>query len=305
MVACAKSKYPGLSLTIALGLLVATMAACDREPSSNQPAGRKGELKGSPISMKTIHARYGSTSDDWRSFLSCWRVHVDERLATRRGYTGLDRLPSNANRLPEGSHSVNGKVELLQSRLGVQLPKSYRDYLAAAQGGEWVVEAFAGFDAEGKLDGGLSAIERVGAFAEVDQPNLDRWIKGSVGLPAVPPQRYFRYEYSENVAEQQSFTAFDAEKLKSAIKIGELDRGTVLLLNPIDVTADGEMEAWVLSFQTHARRFRSFAELMQYLASVDLLLDRAASPFSHPVPYRGIPCVHHLRTPMSLPPAQR
>jgi hypothetical protein len=64
------------------------------------------------------------------------------------------------------------------------------------------------------------------------------------------PPNFFRWSY-----------------LDKLIKVGELEQGTVLLINPLEITADGEWEAWLLSPQlAGAFRYRSFAELMQTIA---------------------------------------
>jgi len=54
------------------------------------------------------------------------------------------------------------------------------------------------------------------------------------------------------------------------VMVGGLGSGAGLILNPREVTADGEWEAWLLSFKTFATRYRSFAELMQAAAAEDL-----------------------------------
>lgn len=70
--------------------------------------------------------------------------------------------------------------------------------------------------------------------------------------------------------EAQDEAAFREEHLPLLVKIGGMGQGDAILLNPREVTPDGEMEAWLLSFKVFAKRYRSFAELMQEMAFRDV-----------------------------------
>ncbi|MBE0617728.1 MAG: hypothetical protein IH608_07365 [Proteobacteria bacterium] len=85
----------------------------------------------------------------------------------------------------------------------------------------------------------------------------------------VSAEEYYRYGYREKPLEPQF--KFRIAHIDHLIKVGELEQGAVLLINPLEITADNEWEAWLLSPQVSARRYRSFAELAQHVAYQDVL----------------------------------
>ncbi len=247
--------------------------------------------------MKDIHAGYASGPADWLAFLRCWRETVQARLARRPGYSGLGALPPEVNLVADAPGDVAEEVARLQDRLKVQLPQSYLDFARARRGQGWVIETFADASAMAKGTGqGVLPLAKIGNFADVDAATWGIWKRDGASGRAIRPDEYYRYGYQSDMSRVQDSALFDVEALQHMIKIGDLDQGAVLLLNPRDITADGEMEVWVLSFRTHAQRFRSFAELMQDLAYVDTDPDHAESALVVPRVYERCPCVKLLRT---------
>jgi hypothetical protein len=248
--------------------------------------------------MMDIRSNYASTRADWTRFLGCWRHVVSERLSKTRGWSGLSALPDDVNRVADaGTADIAGhEIERIQVRLGHRLPKSYLDFAVATGGRGWFVEAFGHVDTSGRPAGGLSSFAAIGPFKGIDAPTYGVWM-GTAGSPrTVSPAEYYRYGYEADPKKRQDSANVDLRALEYMIKVGDLDQGAVVLVNPREITQDGEMEAWTLSFTSHVTRYRSFAELMQDLAYIDLALDSAKSALSTPNVYAGSRCIGLLRT---------
>lgn len=248
------------------------------------------------MTMKEIHSGYASSPTDWLVFLRCWREMVQARLSKRPGSSGLSALPLDVNRVAAAPVDMREEVARMQDRLKVQLPRSYVDFVQARQGRGWVIESIADAAFIPDETEGVLPLAKIGTFAELDAATLDIWLKTREGVRTVGPDEYYRYGYQADMRRVQDGALFNAEALQHMIKIGNLDQGAVILLNPREITADGEMEAWALSFRTFAERFRSFAELMQDLAYLDTDTDNTESALVVPQAYDRCPCVKLLRT---------
>ncbi len=251
--------------------LAALLVACSpREDQQNNAAKESGAAM-QVQRMSDIDSGYRSSEDDWATFLTCWRDAVEKRVAA-----GGNAIPVslNANRL-----ALNGTIEYaknqdslakIEGSIAHKLPKSYRDF-ALVSGGRWFVES-AGSGDNNTNESHLNPISTIGRFKDVDPMNLGFWDKARDGRPDRPiaPSDYYRYGYHEKPADRQDDSQFMWGYLGEMVKVGELEQGTAILLNPREITADGEWEAWTLSFKMGANRYRSFAELMQHLAHGDV-----------------------------------
>lgn len=187
-------------------------------------------------------------SFDWRPFLETWSQEVIEAGA-------YPELPAEV--VEAGWLGFPGATEeqlgLLEARLDVTLPPSYRDFLKVSNGWRqtgtfiwrmWSTEEIDWFRVRNRfwIDAYLSpftAEELNEEFALTDEEYL-------VYGPAQDTVRY-RVKY-----------------LESALEISETGDSAIYLLNPETVTADGEWEAWLFAnWLPGAARHRSFAELMQ------------------------------------------
>jgi hypothetical protein len=277
--------YPLRRRSVLLGA-VAALAGCKPQQAKES----------APMTMKDIHAGYASTPADWLAFLRCWRETVQARLAKRPGYSGLAALPPGVNRVADAPGDVSAEAARLQQQLKVQLPRSYLDFAQARHGQGWVIESLTEAGVIGEATADVLPLASIGRFADLDAATLDTWLKNGAAGRAIRPDEYYRYGYQADVSRVQDGALFHVEALKPMIKVGDFAQGGVLLLNPHEATADGEMEAWALDFRTFASRFRSFAELMQDLAYLDSDPDRAESPLTVPQAYDRCPCVKLLRT---------
>lgn len=142
------------------------------------------------------------------------------------------------------------QIRQAETRLGAQLPPSYREFLKVTNG--WRMTT--------------SFIERVWSTDEIVwfADRNPQWIAGytrtrsNQSLPTVPDDEYFVY------GEGQDPVLMRIEYLPSALQISEEGDAAIYLLNPQVVTPEGEWEAWFLAnWLPGAQRYRSFWELMQ------------------------------------------
>lgn len=252
-------------------LLFFILTACSHPENQAPDSEQRGVSQMHLQKMSDIDSGYRSSERDWAAFLGCWRDAVNERVSK----SGRAPWPVTVNRVDEGgttSQHNQALLDELERSLGQKLPKSYRNF-AAVTGGRWFVESVGDPAYPGTLTH-LSPINSVGRFKDVDLLNWGIWSKAATaaGELDVPPEKYYRYGYSEKSDERQDISQFRWKYLDRLIKVGELEQGTVLLINPFEITSDGEWEAWMLSPQlAGARRYRSFAEMLQHIAYQDIL----------------------------------
>lgn len=140
----------------------------------------------------------------------------------------------------------------LETRLGISLPTSYREFLSVTNG--WHnISPF---------------IYKLWSTSEIDwlrvrnQQAIDGWIEGEkytekrYGPTVVTDEEYFVY------GEEQPSEAFRSQYLQTALEISDWGDG-ILLLNPQVVFPNGEWEAWFHAYWLPgASRYRSFWELI-------------------------------------------
>ncbi|GLX92714.1 SMI1/KNR4 family protein [Herbidospora sp. NBRC 101105] len=146
-----------------------------------------------------------------------------------------------------GLHTAAGEpeVRLLEERLGLPLPPSYRAFLLYADG----------YGDADEDDYCLFRTERVGWLRDLEPEWCQIWgPQEGDKVPSVPDDLYFVYGRGQNGFVRNEY-------VPHTLLIGCWDG--LLLLNPLVVTPDGEWEAWHLaSWRAGAARGRSFWELM-------------------------------------------
>lgn len=183
--------------------------------------------------------------EEWHQFLLNWQQQVLESNEYVKAFYVLDVFPELADGpvVPSGSAEA---VEALETRLGKELPASYRNFLLAAEG--WAhITMFARF---------LPPAE-VGWFYDTNKDWVDVWIEGS-GDYDVTDEDYFVY------GAEQDCINIRAAYMKSCLKLSTDEDGYVFLLNPEITTEDGEWEAWAFGAKLPgAMRFRTFEDMMR------------------------------------------
>ncbi|AFY56779.1 hypothetical protein Riv7116_4354 [Rivularia sp. PCC 7116] len=157
--------------------------------------------------------------------------------------------------LESGSLGYPGATEeqitATESRLGVNFPSSYREFLKTANGIRPISKY--GFE--------FCGTEDIVWYAPDHQYWVDELIE--TWNQPVTDEEYFVY------GEEQSDYNFRPEYLQTALEISSEDMGYIFLFNPQITVVDDEWEVWFCSFSTAfgIYRYRSFDEMMQEVLS--------------------------------------
>jgi len=144
------------------------------------------------------------------------------------------------------------RIAALESRLGLRLPKSYREFLAASDG------LFGGFVM-------LLPVEQVDWLRNLEPDMIKGWVDEE---NEATDEQYARY------GPDQDCIFMRPRHLRTALQISTSIDGDVLLLIP-EVRFGDEWEAWFLGAKNPgAYRYRSFAELFD-----EVLLDSADNEY--------------------------
>lgn len=185
--------------------------------------------------MKTLsdfHSMYQANANDWRRFLNEWTG------AEKFTNTDDSFIPSDMN-----------------------LPKSYRDFLIATGGKEFICpnnNSF--FESYFPHDESLFELNKINTIKNISSDVWDFWmmdIKERIKNPIEEIDSLY-YVYGHD---QMSY-AYKEEYIESLLIIGYLCNGMYIGLNSKEKTADFEWEAWIFCPHGGANRYRCFAELM-------------------------------------------
>lgn len=224
--------------------------------------GKNGGFeKGGENNMTTISSMYRSSEVDWYDFLMCWKSKI-----------GSERTSPlfKKERIEEEIRKNSIIISDIEKKLNLQFPKSYRHFISIT-GGRWAALNDGNGWLDSVNDSNFLLVGDIGKFKAIDKENFGYW-KDAVQDDAadVSDAVYFRYGFPSEGMKRQDHALFRGKYLEDLVKIGELEQGTIIALNPRIIFSDGEMEAWVLSFKLGAIRYRSFAELMQEMAYRDI-----------------------------------
>ena len=231
---------------VIVGLVVAstTLSSCNPpNGTSKQVNSHKSEPKRPAFSE--MSSLYSASTDDWRKFLTCWRAQMN---------------------LPTEGPNAPGTKEV---RFTDGFPASYRHFVEATNGAGWILPG------DEKRFGDripqLLPLKEIGPFRKVASATWSAWNAHRIGR-APSDEVYYNYSNSQDEGK------FREAHLDGLLVVGDLGHGTILALNPAELSKDGEMEAWYLSTRLPgALRFRSFAELMQLVYFMDIYPDRDVS----------------------------
>ncbi len=159
------------------------------------------------------------------------------------------RLPNaRKNQWLGFSPANNLTLDALETKLDRRLPSSYRTFLQTTDG----------FGPLNAFIPCLLPASKVGRFSESDPEFIAPWIEDMDDFPDMPDENYLVYGPDQDVCDIRR------RYLPNCVKVSELGDRAVILLNPEIQTEDGEWEAWFFaSWFPGARRYRSFADLMQ------------------------------------------
>lgn len=179
--------------------------------------------------LKYLHSNYVGDPAAWRIFLSCWLSEMGCEYALPTGFQ-------------------DDSIELI----GRRPPKSYADFVLATGGKGFLSPLDMALNSDSSL--AFFQIDMVGLFKEKDPDSWRIWCDYDGYLSY---EEYCDYSSSQKVGWRSGMG------VDNLVLVGDLWNGIVLLLNPLEVTSDGEWEAWYLSGRLPgALRFKSFAEMM-------------------------------------------
>jgi len=158
----------------------------------------------------------------------------------------------------------------IEARLKIGLPPSYRSFLKASNG--WQLPSENGLI--------IRPVEKIRWFRKEHKD----WY-GAYQMNAEPlnvlEKDYFDYS-------KQDCVVFEIKHLAQALCISEIDKDSVLLLNPMVVWPDGEWETWLFSNSAPgADRYRSFADWMAQ--ELDQPLESPSNPDELPTVFLDAP----------------
>lgn len=195
-----------------------------------------------PPARKKVAASRSVDAWDWRARLEnhsltllkdrAYAVTLEDAVV-HSGWLGFDG-------------ATRAQVVALEKRLGRALPPSYAAFLETTNGWRHLSQ---------HVDQLLPA-EQVNHFRVGHQDWIAAW-SGAAALPGLPPQHPLVYGANQDCA------VFDHRLLQGAVQVSSVMDGVVLLVPEVSTPA-GEWEAWLFaSWLPGARRFPSFAQLMQ------------------------------------------
>jgi len=211
------------------------------------------------------------SSFDWEGFLWQWSQAILESMdEDQRAQLPQDVIDSGWLGYPGATEEQICQAE---SRLGVYLPPSYRDFLKITNGWRqttsfirklWSTDGIERFATRHQ-----KWIEAFTNHHENQQINFDTAVdlESFWEVSTIPDEEYLIY------GEDQDCSKLRVEYLKTAIEISDVGESAIYLLNPQVVTEDGEWEAWFFGdWLPGADRYRSFQEMMvtEYQNFLDL-----------------------------------
>ncbi len=192
---------------------------------------------------------------DWQEFLDELNYELI-RIDDVREEVGLPDeydLPEDVQITEWLGFEGAGETELkaLEQRLGVELPPSYRSFLATSNG--WRISG----------QGGVKILPtpEINWLKHIDPKLIEIWNHFQDSVPPISDEMYFVYDGRNDVY-------FRAEYIADMLVISDRGQYNVdyLWLNPRIVFLDGEWEAWDFTTDSgHASRYRSFRDLMENL----------------------------------------
>lgn len=197
-------------------------------------------------------------SFNWENFLRQWSRELLESITDNPEKLPSEVIESKWLGYPGATEKQIARAE---SRLGMALPPSYREFLKVTNGWRqttpfiyrlWSTEDIEWFSVRHQ-DWINSFVERYGNSSL----NLDLSGNGRLVTPSIPDADYLIY------GDEQDCSKLRVEYLHKVLEISDIGESTVYLLNPQVMTDDGEWEAWFFGdWLPGADRYRSFQEMM-------------------------------------------
>ena len=244
-----------------------------------------------PVSLRHLDSGYDADVQRWQAFLSCWGGKL-ESIKLSKPDVGSAPLLSVLSKytvladstLPTEKEVVTA-IQAVEMRLGLSMPRSYKDFLLAYRPPTYRPHEGPGGSV---LRVGVYAPHQVGRLADLEPELVDIFRSPMISRDVADAQ-YYRYGIDQDEA------AIRTSYREDAIVVGShgLERHDLLVLYPRERSADGEMEAAML---LHAGEFRapSFAELMRQLSYMETAQPGRVPPYAQTDIQGG--CADHLNS---------
>jgi hypothetical protein len=252
-----------VALAIALGLAT----GCTKQAQSVE----KGQGVNKVAPLKERLSGYSASVQDWEAFLGCWFSEASRKAPVGNGQfvTLLSKFTHLSKEPQPSTAQIEAGIAHLESRLGLQLPRSYKDFLRAYRPPKYRPHVTRGGS---ELRVGIYAVEQVDRLASLE-PQLIQIAK-DVGVESIDAIYYVYGTEQDDVAIRTRYR-------QDAIVIGSHGHEIhdLIVMYPQERTHDGEMEA---SLIFHSGEFRapSFAELMRQLSYMETRSMNRVPPYS-------------------------
>lgn len=239
-------------------LLMLSVVGCTKQDGASVPQKIGGGM--GTVTLK--HSGYVGNVADWKRFLSCWQDHYAPP-------DDLDAASLLQGKVRSGKvHEAQILVELdaAEKRLGIKLPKSYRDFMLAFS----PVPRPESREIDNHL--GLFPVSQIGFLEDLTPHNA---VIAEENPVEASDEKYFIY------GADQDYIFIRSSYLRKSILIGKYGEGMFerIVLYPQVTTKDGEMEA-AIGFHTGQFRAPSFAEMMRQLSYSEQRFPDAMPPYA-------------------------
>lgn len=236
-------------------LLVINLNSCQKKEAVMQ-----NSHENSPF--RSLKSHYNGSPEKWRQFLECWwgrkRSKTSPDIATKfDSYWKAVKIDVDSN-----EPKIRSKLTDLEKKIGQPLPPSYRDFILAT-GGRFLFPYHAlQFDPKvGKDD--FYDPNKVDLLSKLEPESWRISRSVTEGLLFTQAE-YYRYGVDADGVPLGYDGRYYSEHVDHLILVGSAYVYGTFELNPLEVTSDGEWEAWnFYENLSGVARYRSFAEMMQ------------------------------------------
>lgn len=191
-----------------------------------------------------LSSGYSGNATDMAQFIQCW--------------SQLAGSPA-----PTAGNGDSAGLQQRQQQLGLNLPRSYSDFMAAGGAGLRQFTNMEGNTRNSNPPGYFLQPGEVDLFTLRNPRDAQNWSK-TYGADDNDRQAGIYDNTQDSVTFRRGY-------VNSLIVVGQEEDGGYYFLNPKVTLADGEWEAWYLAPDLPgALRFPSFAHLLRYLYRVDM-----------------------------------
>lgn len=195
-------------------------------------------------------------SFNWEKFLRQWSRDLLESIEDVHEELPAEVIKSGWLGYPGATKE---QISLTETRLGIALPPSYREFLQVTNGWlqttPFIYKIWSTEEIEWFAVRHQAWIE---AFVERYGDNCRNSLQPQLITPSISDEEYLIY------GDTQDCSKLRLDYLSTALEISDRGESAIYLLNPQIIAEDGEWEAWFFgNWLPGADRYKSFREMMQ------------------------------------------